>query len=143
MKTLDAWVRIARCSDIPLREGRAVKVGNREIAIFNLGDRFLAIDNRCPHKGGPLADGIVSGTTVVCPLHAWKVSLETGKGVNGPSASSCVETFRTRVQDGIVLLELTQERADGNQARTQELDALCVPPREISATSDYSSAVDI
>ena len=56
-----------------------MKVGNREIAIFNLGDRFLAVDNRCPHKGGPLADGIVSGTTVVCPLHAWKMSLETGR----------------------------------------------------------------
>jgi phenylpropionate dioxygenase-like ring-hydroxylating dioxygenase large terminal subunit len=66
------WTRIALSRDIPLREGRAVKVGDREIAIFNLGDRFLAVDNRCPHKGGPLADGIVSGAAVVCPLHAWK-----------------------------------------------------------------------
>src|SRR6266567_3699237 len=67
------WIRIARCHDIPLREGRAVKVGNREIAIFNLGSRFLAVDNRCPHKGGPLADGIISGAAVVCPLHAWSM----------------------------------------------------------------------
>lgn len=100
------WMRIALCDTIPLREGRAVKVGNREIAIFNLGDKFLAVDNRCPHRGGPLADGIVSGTTVVCPLHAWKISLEIGEGVNSASAASCVETFCTRVEQGIVFLEI-------------------------------------
>ena len=100
------WVRIAYCKDIPLREGRAVRVNGREIAIFNLGDRFVAMDNRCPHRGGPLADGIVSGTTIVCPLHAWKFSVETGAGVSAPSEASCVETFRTRIAHGIVLLEL-------------------------------------
>src|SRR6201984_3327139 len=87
-----AWIRIAYCRDIPLREGRPVKVGNREIAIFNLGDRFLAVDNRCPHKGAPPPDGIGSGACVVCPLHAWKISLETGEGANSASASNCVET---------------------------------------------------
>jgi nitrite reductase (NADH) small subunit len=143
MKAPDKWVRIARCSDIPLREGRAVKVGNREIAIFNLGDRFLAIDNRCPHKGGPLADGIVSGTTVVCPLHAWNLSLETGNGVNGPSASSCVETFRTRVEDGTVLLDLSDKRTEADEEGAQELTELCVPPREITVATGYSSAADV
>ena len=142
MKVLDAWVRIARCSDIPLREGRAVKVGNREIAIFNLGDRFLAIENRCPHKGGPLADGIVSGTTVVCPLHAWKLSLETGNGVNAPSASSCVETFRTRVEDGTVLLDLSDMRTEPHEAGEREFAGLCVRPRGITAATDYPSAAD-
>ena len=72
------WVRLASCDSIPLREGRAVRVAEREIAVFNLGDRFLAVDNECPHRGGPLADGIVSGAAVVCPLHAWKIDLETG-----------------------------------------------------------------
>jgi len=143
MRAPDKWVRIARCSDIPLREGRAVKVGNREIAIFNLGDRFLTIDNRCPHKGGPLADGIVSGTTVVCPLHAWKLSLETGNGVNGPSASSCVETFRTRVEDGTVLLDLSDKRTEADEEGAQELPELCVPPREITVATGYSSAADV
>ena len=100
------WLRITAGDNIPLREGRAVMVGEREIAIFNLGDRFLAISNRCPHKNGPLADGIVSGDTVVCPLHAWQFSLATGQGVGGPSAASCVETFRTRVEDGVVMVEV-------------------------------------
>ena len=72
------WLRITACENIPPREGRATMAGGREIALFNLGDHFLAVDNRCPHKGGPLSDGILDGESVVCPLHAWKVSLETG-----------------------------------------------------------------
>lgn len=102
----ETWIRIAHCRDIPSREGRAVRVGNREIAIFNLGARFLAIQNSCPHRGGPLADGIVSGDKIVCPLHAWKFNLETGAAENAPSRGSCVQTFATRVEDGIVMLEL-------------------------------------
>jgi len=100
------WVRTARCEDIPLREARSVKFGDREIAIFNLGDRFLAVDNRCPHKGGPLSDGIVSGVTVVCPLHARKVDLETGSVLNAPDTPQCIAAFRTRVESGVILLEL-------------------------------------
>lgn len=107
MSETKRWIRVARCGDIPLREGRAVTVDNREIAIFNLGDRFLAVDNRCPHRGGPLADGIVSASSVVCPLHAWKFSLETGEGVNSASQANCIETFATRIQDGIVSIALT------------------------------------
>jgi nitrite reductase (NADH) small subunit len=118
------WTRIALCDDIPLREGRAVRVGNREIAIFNLGGRFLAVDNRCPHKSGPLADGIVSGAAVICPLHAWKMSLETGEGLNSASASSCVETFRTRVEHGVVFLEIAAHVAlEGKNA--EDLPLLC------------------
>lgn len=100
------WVRIATCESIPLREGRSIEAGGRSIAIFNLGDRFLAMESRCPHKGGPLAEGIVSGTTVVCPLHAWKVDVETGVVKNAASPVPCIETFPTRVEAGVILLEL-------------------------------------
>src|SRR5258708_4011476 len=103
------WVRVTQCENIPLREGRAVKFGDLEIAIFNLGDRFLAIDNRCPHKGGPLSEGIVSDNTIVCPLHAWKIDLETGTAANQASPAPCVETYRIRVEDGVLLLELPLE----------------------------------
>lgn len=119
------WLRIAYCSDIPAREGRAVRIGDREIAIFNLGGRFLAVDNRCPHRGGPLADGVVSGTKVVCPLHAWKFSLENGQGVSSPSQGSCVETFPTRMEDGIVMLELPLSSEDDEGAPNT-----CVEARE-------------
>jgi len=103
------WIQTARCEDIPLREGRAVKLGAREIAIFNLGDRFLAVSSHCPHENGPLAEGIISGHSVVCPLHAWKVDLETGAVVRPAGTPECVEKFRVRVEDGIVLVELPAE----------------------------------
>jgi nitrite reductase (NADH) small subunit len=100
------WIRITSCSNIPPREGRAVRLDDdREVAIFNLGDRFMAVDNRCPHRGGPLCDGIVTGAAVVCPLHAWKIDLQSG-AVERPGADACVRTYPVRVENGIILLAL-------------------------------------
>ena len=99
------WVCVTQAENIPLREGRSVEIAGHDIAIFNLGDRFLAVENRCPHRGGPLADGIVSGRMVVCPLHAWKIDLESGQVRNRPEENPCVKTFLTTVQDGVVMLE--------------------------------------
>jgi nitrite reductase (NADH) small subunit len=99
------WIRVTEAANIPLREGRAVNIGDREVAIFNLGDRYLAVDNACPHRGGPLADGIVSGNTVICPLHAYKVCLESGAVVK-PEVCVRVDTYPVRVQDGIVLVHI-------------------------------------
>ena len=112
------WIRVTVCENIPPREGRAVMVGERQLALFNLGDRFLATDAQCPHKGGPLCDGIVTGNSVVCPLHAWKVDLETG-AVTRPSNAidHCVGTYQTKVDDGVVsVLIPTATRA---QARVE------------------------
>jgi nitrite reductase (NADH) small subunit len=106
MSETKTWVRITPVENIPLREGRSVQVSGHDLAIFNLGDRFLAVENRCPHRGGPLADGIVSGHTVVCPLHAWKVDLLTGSVTNRPENLQCVKTFPARVENGVVLIEL-------------------------------------
>jgi nitrite reductase (NADH) small subunit len=101
------WVRMARTGELPLREGRVAMVGDLEIALFHLGDRVLAVDNRCPHEGGPLCDGIVTGESVVCPLHAWKVRLGDGQ-VERPAAGKnhCVRTYETRVEDGIVAIRV-------------------------------------
>ena len=102
----DRWIRVTTTDSIPRREGRAVSVGGRELAIFNLGDRFLAVENKCPHQGGPLADGIVTDCAVVCPLHAWKVRLDTG-AVERPAAhDKCVATYPTRIDNGVVMIEL-------------------------------------
>lgn len=116
MSETKRWVRITPCEQIPVREGRAVIVGGREIAIFNLGDRYLAIDNRCPHKGGPLSEGIVSGDMVVCPLHARKVNLETGNVVSPAGDLPCLDLFRTRVEAGVILLELPVASATRQEA---------------------------
>ena len=99
------WTRVTATENIPPLEGRSVEIAGREVAIFNLKTRYVAIDNRCPHKGGPLCDGIVSGTTVVCPLHGWRFDLETGLAVRA-SLPACVTTFPTRVEDGIVLIDI-------------------------------------
>jgi len=103
------WIRVTGCENIPVGEGKAVEVASRRIAIFNLGDRFLAVDDRCPHRGGPLSDGIVSGSTVVCPLHAWAFNLSTGSAVNHPESRLCVASFPVRVQDGAISVEVTSE----------------------------------
>ena len=109
------WIRVTACENVPPREGRAAIVGDRELAVFNLGDRFLAVDNRCPHRSGPLCDGIVAGSSVVCPLHAWKVDLETGAVERPANASGCVGTYPTRVDDGVVLVELPVSKAAKNR----------------------------
>ena len=109
MSTL-RWIRVTLSENIPRREGRLVILGRREIAIFNLGDRFHATENRCPHKGGPLCDGIVTGSSVVCPLHAWKINLANGE-VERPAHGKehCVHTYPTRVEDDVVLVGLPAE----------------------------------
>ena len=118
------WTPITRADNIPPREGRAVSLAGREIAIFNLGastplgegDQFLAVDNQCPHKAGPLADGIVTGTSVVCPLHTWKISLLDGR-VERPSGSSehGVTAYPTRVEDGVVVVGLPDVSAGADK----------------------------
>jgi nitrite reductase (NADH) small subunit len=102
-----SWIRVTDAENVPLREGRAVQIGDREIAIFNLGGRFLACDNACPHRGGPLADGIVSGTHVVCPLHAYKVCMETGN-VTKPDVCVKVDTYEVRVEGGVLMVDLDE-----------------------------------
>ncbi len=110
------WTRITKTENIPPFEGRSVTIGGRELAIFNLSDHFATIDNQCPHKGGPLCDGIVSGTVVVCPLHGWRFDLNTGLAVRA-SLPACVTTFPTRVEGDIILVDLdARDRAEMEEA---------------------------
>lgn len=111
-----SWIKITEVKNVPLREGRLVKIGQEEIALFNLGDRFAAIDNSCPHQGGPLCDGIVAGHAVVCPLHGWKISLDDGS-ILKPNVPVCVEVYPTKVENGIVLIDHPGPRAEKSQAR--------------------------
>ena len=108
----EVWIPVTACKSVPLREGRAVLVDGREIALFNLGERFFATENKCPHRGGPLSDGILSGDTVVCPLHAQKICLHTGNVTKPADTQACVRTYPTRVEGGIVHLLLTSHGAE-------------------------------
>ena len=99
------WIKVCRLEDVPRGMGRTVRAGELEIALFRLSDDAVrAVENRCPHKGGPLAEGIVSGHAVICPLHSQRVDLDTGEVL--PPDSGCVRTFEVRVQGGDVLLRL-------------------------------------
>ena len=133
------WVRVTECDNIPPREGRAARIGDRELAIFNLGDRFLAVDNRCPHQGGPLCDGIIAGATVVCPLHGWKVSLETGAVQRPAGNTTCVPTYATRVEAGIVQVELPQART-GPAASAERQIAPAASAERQTTTSEGEAA---
>src|SRR5260221_4017757 len=103
MTEAPTWVRFTACANIPVREGRVTVVRGRHIAIFNVGDRFLAVENRCPHRGGPLSEGIVFGTTLVWSLHALETDLQNGQMGHPANPVPCVANFPTRVDDGSVV----------------------------------------
>jgi nitrite reductase (NADH) small subunit len=98
------WTEIGAVEDVPLRGSRVVTTPRGDIAIFKASDgRIFALWDRCPHKGGPLSQGIVHGHSVTCPLHNWVIGLETGE-VKGPD-QGCARKVKCRVEDGIVMIE--------------------------------------
>lgn len=101
---MSAFRRIGPVDRVPLRGARRVETPRGPVAIFRTGDgRFFALDDRCPHLGGPLSEGLVCGDRVVCPLHDTEVCLSSGEATTGPgtkrTASHAVE-----VRDGFVFL---------------------------------------
>jgi len=98
------WYKTCSVDDVPLRGGRLVRAGTTQIALFRLGNGTVrAIDNRCPHKQGPLAEGIVSNDIIICPLHALKIDLATGNVL--PPDRGCVTTYPTKIEGGQVLIQ--------------------------------------
>ncbi len=92
--------------DIPVAGARTVKAGAFDIAVFRTtGGKVFALVDRCPHRAGPLSQGIVHGEQVTCPLHNWVIDLASGEVV-GPDAG-CSQTIPVRVEDGRVHLDLT------------------------------------
>jgi nitrite reductase (NADH) small subunit len=98
------WLDVGALTDIPVRGGRVVKTPRGCIAIFRAADDgIFALDDRCPHKGGPLSDGIVHGHKVTCPLHSLVISLDTGAAANPEDGG--VRTHGVRVEAGRILLD--------------------------------------
>jgi nitrite reductase (NADH) small subunit len=75
----EGFVDVGAAADVPRLEGRRATVDGRRVAVFRLPDGFAATDAACPHKGGPLSDGIVADDCVTCPLHNWRLNLRTGE----------------------------------------------------------------
>ena len=109
------WVEIGRLDDIPRRGARRVirPDGAPDVAVFRTGDdEVFALIDRCPHRGGPLSEGIVQGRAVACPLHGWVIELDSGRA-EAPD-EGCTRTVAVR-RDGeriLLLLPAARERED-------------------------------
>ena len=102
------WIDVGAMAEIPVRGARTIKTGangtgGEEIAIFRTsGNKIYALVNRCPHKHGPLSQGIVHGDAVACPLHNWRISLSTGEALG--EDKGCVPTIPVKIDAGRVLI---------------------------------------
>jgi nitrite reductase (NADH) small subunit len=107
---MSAWIAVGRLDDIPRLGARVVRTTKGNIAVFRTADdRVFALDDRCPHKGGPLSQGIVHGGRVTCPLHNWMVELCDGRAV-APD-EGCTVTYPVRLEDGVVSICLDTGKA--------------------------------
>ena len=108
------WVEVGKVDDIPQLGARVVNTPDGDIAIFRTAeDEIFALRDKCPHKGGPLSQGIVHGKRVACPLHDWKIQLDSGEAV-APD-EGCAASFPVRVEDGAIYLSLTPNEGCPNQ----------------------------
>ena len=104
------WIDIAALEDIPRLGARVIRTDTMDVAVFRTrDDEVFALRDACPHKGGPLSQGIVHGATVTCPLHNWKIDLASGEA-QGPD-EGCTNVFSTKVDDGRVLIALRADEA--------------------------------
>lgn len=105
------WIDICALEEIPRRGSRVVATSRGKIALFRtVEDELFALDNRCPHKDGPLSEGIVHGRHVTCPLHNWVIDLASGQATGADKG--CVKSFPVRVEQGRVFLSV---KAIGNE----------------------------
>lgn len=99
-----SWIDIGSINDIPLHGARVIKTPVGCVAIFRTSEaEVFAASDRCPHKGGPLADGIVHGQKVTCPLHNWVFDLNTGQAQGADEGS--IETYPVRLDAGRILID--------------------------------------
>jgi nitrite reductase (NADH) small subunit len=98
-------VKVIRADELPPGQAKAVSLGGKDIALFNVDGTFHALENRCAHRAGPLAEGFVSGHVVFCPWHDWQFDVTNGQCVNAPGFQ--VRCFSVSLKDGDVLVDVT------------------------------------
>ena len=99
---MSGFVKLATLDELPPGGALEVEHGGRIYALFNIGGEVSAIDGVCPHQGGPLADGVVEGTTVSCPWHGWQFDVRTGKTPLGPRIKQPVYEVKVEGRDVLV-----------------------------------------
>ncbi len=106
MNAVAGFVDVGAVVDVPLRGSRVVSSPRGDIAIFKAADGVVfALRDACPHKQGPLSQGIVHGHSVTCPLHNWIISLETGEAQGADHG--CTGVIRLRIENGRILLDVS------------------------------------
>jgi len=98
------FVKVCKTSDVKPGSGRSLDINGKAIGIFNVDGTFYAINDVCGHRGGPLGEGEMDGTTVICPWHGWRWDVTTGANANNPAVK--IACFPTRVENGDVYVEL-------------------------------------
>lgn len=94
---------VARCEELPPGRCLSATAGEREVALFNVDGIFYALDNACPHRGGPLGEGDLKGFVVFCPMHAWQFDVRTGQCPTDPGARA--EPLGVKIIDGVIHVE--------------------------------------
>ena len=108
---MSSWLDAGPLSAIPVRGARVLETPHGPIALFRTSDvRVFALRDRCPHRGGPLSQGIVHGLRVTCPLHSLLVDLRDGRAV-APD-EGCVASHPVRIENGQVVLAIGSDRAE-------------------------------
>ncbi len=99
------WITVGRADAVPEGRGATVKLkDNTEVALFNVGGRFFAVENFCPHKSYPLADSPLFGHIVECTLHNWRFDVRTGECFTTPECA--IERYEVRTDDGLIKIEI-------------------------------------
>ena len=108
------WIEIGTLNDIPQLGARVVRTAEGDIAVFRTADdEVFALRDKCPHKGGPLSQGIVHGKRVACPLHDWKIHLDSGQAV-APD-KGCAASYPLKLEGDTVFLSLQPNTGCPNQ----------------------------
>jgi len=132
---LNDWKKICRVDDIPVLGARRVqRPAGADVAVFRTADdRVFALLDRCPHKGGPLSQGIVFGEHVACPLHNWAISLVDGEA-RAPDIG-CATRFAVRVDAGVVSLLAHELATLATEESPGEAEALAAARKVIAIAS--------
>lgn len=102
---MSSWLKVCALEEIPKLGARVVKSKMGDIAVFrNAEDEVFALRDKCPHKGGPLSQGIVFGKRVACPLHNWNICLDSGNVVE-PDIG-CTQTFAVKIEESEIFLQI-------------------------------------
>ena len=111
------WMQVAQRSEIESGESKVVKLGDERVAVFNADGKFYAINNTCPHQGGPLGEGVLDGESVTCPWHEWKYDLKTGC----PIVTPAVKTYALQIDGAAIWIAVDSKKESPDQLGQSDL----------------------